>query len=254
MRPLILITNDDGISAPGIQKLIAVVRKLADVIVVAPSQAMSGKSNAITFEHNLKAECRCDDEHYMEYVVNGTPTDCVKLALNVLCKRRPDLLLSGINHGSNASVNIVYSGTMGAVFEGCVNAIPSIGLSHLSHDENEDMTVFLSYIKKIVQHFLINPLPYKVCMNVNFPIEKEVKGIKVCRQADAHWIKEYVEHIESDGSLSYSVSGELQNNERSSQETDLWALEQGYISMVPCKVDFTDFDTIKFLNNQKLDL
>ena len=188
-KPLILITNDDGISAPGIRYLIKIMNDFGEVVVVAPDSPQSGKSSAITIEATLRCnEIIIDDGPQQEYACSGTPVDCVKLAVNKLLSRKPDLCVSGINHGSNSSINVIYSGTMSAAIEGSLEGIPSIGFSLLDYSSNANFSESENYIRKLTKLVLDNGLDNGVSLNVNIPktlLNKPIKGIKLCRQAKA---------------------------------------------------------------------
>ena len=206
-RPLILVSNDDGISAPGIRNLIRIMKVFGDVVVVAPDKPQSGMGHAITIEATLRCDKTViDKDHQVEYACSGTPVDCVKLAVNKLLDRKPDLCVSGINHGSNSSINVIYSGTMSAAVEGALEGIPSIGFSLLDYDHNADFTEAEIYIKKITKSVLENGMDRGVCLNVNIPKLKEdepIKGIKVCRQANANWEEEFEERKDPKGRIYY---------------------------------------------------
>ena len=188
-KPLILVVNDDGINAPGIRKLIAIMNDFGEVVVVAPDGPQSGKGHAITIEATIRCDkVIMDDGPQTEYSCSGTPVDCVKLAVNKILTRKPDLCVSGINHGSNSSINVIYSGTMSAAVEGALEGIPSIGFSLLDHSHEADFSEGEEYIRKIVKSVLEKGLPEGVCINVNIPKTEDVKklkGVKVCRQAKA---------------------------------------------------------------------
>jgi len=239
-RPLILVTNDDGVFAKGIKALVEATLPFGDVVVFAPDTARSGMSNAITVYNAVTYTKLSSKEGLTIYSSNGTPTDCVKLACHVLFQeRRPDLLLSGINHGSNASVNVIYSGTMGAVFEGCMNGTPSIGFSLCDHDPDADFSPSIPYIRTIIEETLKKPLPWGVCLNVNMP-EGDIKGVKVCRQALGYWKEEYEAQQNENGQTGYWLTGRFVCRDEHVEDTDDWALANGYVSIVPCNVDLSD--------------
>ncbi len=242
-KPLILITNDDGDSAKGIEVLTRLMQQLGDVIVVSPDGQRSGQSNALTINQPIRYKKIQEQEGLIWYTCTGTPTDCVKLALNGIVDRKPDLLVAGVNHGSNAAINVVYSGTMGAVIEGCVNGIDSIGFSILDHSLNADFSNMEPYIVEIAKKVLTNGLPAGVCLNVNSPCEN-IKGIKIASQCTGNWIKEYENRTDPHGRPYFWLVGHFQNNEPENEETDEWVLEQGYVSIVPTKIDLTDYDFI----------
>lgn len=245
-RPIILITNDDGYDSDGIRKLAGIARRFGKVVIVAPVHQQSGKSSALTSEHPLKLSLVSKEDGLEVYSCNGTPTDCVKLAFFTLFReRRPDLLLSGINHGSNSSVNALYSGTIGAAMEGCVNQISSIAFSCVQTSSVLDDN-FSSIVGKMIGETLESPLPSGTMLNVNFPIG-EVEGLSFCRQADAKWSEEYVK--DADDPDSYHLSGYFDNREPHSEDTDEWALSHHLVSVVPLRVDFTDYDYLNVLKN-----
>lgn len=247
-RPLILITNDDGDTANGINVLTKLMMQIGDVVVMAPDGPRSGQSNAITVSHPLRYTKIEETEGLVRYKCNGTPTDCVKLALHDVLDRKPDLLVSGINHGSNAAINIIYSGTMGAVLEGCENGITSIGFSITDHSYSADFSNFEKYILQITRETLKNGLPYGVCLNVNAPMGP-IKGIKVARQCKGNWTEEYAKRVDPHGRTYFWLTGYFNNHEPQSHDTDEWALANGYVSIVPSKIDLTDYQIIKDLNN-----
>lgn len=241
MRPYILITNDDGIDAPGITKLTEIMSKLGDIILVAPDGARSGQSNAITVTKPLRYKLVSEEKGIKRYVSNGTPTDCVKLALNQIVERKPDLLVSGINHGSNATINVIYSGTMGAVFEGCENEIPAIGFSIDDHSFKADFSHFEPYILKICEETLKNGLPERVCLNVNAPLGK-IKGVKVARQCNGKWVEEFIERKHPMmGERYFWLTGRFDNKEEESKDTDQWAIKNSYVSIAPTTIDMTAY-------------
>ncbi|RLD36926.1 MAG: 5'/3'-nucleotidase SurE [Bacteroidetes bacterium] len=253
-RPKILVTNDDGINAQGIRFLIDVVRDLGDVIVVAPDSPQSGMGHAITVNSPLRIKMIVEEDGYQEYSCNGTPVDCVKLGEQVVLKGKPDLLVSGINHGSNAAVNIVYSGTMAAAIEGCIDRIPSIGFSINDFSHNLNFEPTRKYIKHIAAQVLEKGLKNGICLNVNFPIIENIKGIKVTRQADACWREEFDSRIDPRGGNYYWLTGKFVSRDNG-HENDINTMEEGYVSVVPVKIDLTAYnqiDTLKYLelNNE----
>lgn len=253
-KPLILVTNDDGISAPGIRALISVMKQLGDVIVVAPDSPQSATGHAITINNTLYInKIDIDPDVEREYSCSGTPVDCVKFAVNEILDRKPDLCVSGINHGSNSSINVIYSGTLSAAVEAGIEGIPAIGFSLLDYDWNADFEPAKPFIKKIAQQVLEQGLPEGVIINVNFPklSEKDIKGIKVCRQAKATWIERFDKRKNPQGREYYWLTGEFINMDQG-EDTDEWALENGYISLVPVQFDLTAYHAIQTLNNWKL--
>lgn len=243
-RPLILISNDDGITAPGIRKLIGIMNQLGDVVVVAPDGPQSGKGHAITIDGILRADTITIDEGpQKEYSCSGTPADCVKLAVNVILKRKPDLLVSGINHGSNSSINVIYSGTMSAAVEGSLENIPSIGFSLCDFSWEANFEPAAAYIKKIAEKVLDKGLPRGVCLNVNIPkpSEEKYKGIKICRQTKGNWEEEFDERIDPRGRDYYWLTGKFVNYDKE-EDNDEWALTNNYISVVPINSDLTSYE------------
>lgn len=248
-RPLILVSNDDGYSAPGLKALIKVVKDYGEVMVVAPDQGASGMSHALTIKSPLRASLVSNEEGIAIYKVNGTPVDCIKLASSQLLDRKPDLIVSGINHGSNSSISIVYSGTMGAAIEGSINNIPAIGFSLCSHDYNANFDLSIKYAQTIVEQVLKNGLPNNTCLNVNFPniAESEFKGLKVCRQAKGAWKEEFEKRTDPHGGSYYWLTGEFENYENGSTDSDEWALNNNYASIVPVTTDYTNYGAIETL-------
>ena len=251
-KPLILIVNDDGINAPGIRKLISIMNDFGEVVVVAPDGPQSGKGHAITIESTIRCDkVTIDNGPQTEYSCSGTPVDCVKLAVNKLVTRKPDLCVSGINHGSNSSINVIYSGTMSAAVEGALEGIPSIGFSLLDYSHEADFSEGEKYIREITQSVLDNNLPDGVCLNVNIPKsvdDKKIKGIKVCRQAKANWVEEFDEREDPKGRKYYWLTGKFVNYDKG-DDTDERALENHYISVVPVQFDVTAYHAISKLNN-----
>ncbi|MEZ5195034.1 MAG: 5'/3'-nucleotidase SurE [Bacteroidales bacterium] len=239
-KPTILITNDDGIFAPGIRKLISIARTMGKVVVVAPDSPMSGMSHAITVKTPLRLRKLAEDADYVEYSCNGTPVDCVKLGEKVVLDEMPDLVLSGINHGSNALVNIVYSGTMAAVLEANIDGIPAIGFSILDYSHSADFSAVDDYLKAIIQNVLNNGLPEAVCLNVNIPaVQREfIRGIKICKQAKGRWEEKFDERIDPHQRNYYWLTGSFKNGD-TDKGTDSWALANNYISVVPVHHDLT---------------
>jgi 5'/3'-nucleotidase len=254
-KPLILVTNDDGITAPGIRALIEVMNTLGDVYVVAPDSPQSGMGHAITINDTLycdKVEVH-KEEPQKEYRCSGTPVDCVKLAVNEILKRKPDLCVSGINHGSNSSINVIYSGTMSAAVEAGTQGIPSIGFSLLDYSLEANFEPVKKYVKKVAEECLKNGLPSGVVLNVNFPkaSAKELKGLKVCRQANAHWIENFDKRTNPLGREYYWLTGEFVNEDKG-EDTDEWALAHNFVSVVPVQFDLTAHHAIKDINSWDL--
>ncbi|MCK5855847.1 MAG: 5'/3'-nucleotidase SurE [Bacteroidales bacterium] len=251
-KPLILVTNDDGITAPGIRKLIELMRKLGKVVVVAPEDPQSAMSHAITIKCPLVYKEIEITEDYKEYSLNGTPVDCVKFGLHRLLERKPDLIVSGINHGSNASINIIYSGTMGAALEGAMGEIPAIGFSILDYNHDADFSRSEEYILKIAKQVLEQGLDKGIALNVNFPklvADNDYKGLKICRQSKAYWKEDFAERNDPrNGKPYFWLTGTFTVNEND-ESTDEWALENYYVSIVPVQFDFTAYQQIEKLKN-----
>ena len=251
-KPLILVVNDDGINAPGIRKLISIMNDFGEVVVVAPDGPQSGKGHAITIEDAIRCDkVIMDNGPQTEYACSGTPVDCVKLAVNKLLTRNPDLCVSGINHGSNSSINVIYSGTMAAAIEGALEGIPSIGFSLLDHSIAANFSEGEEYIRKITKSVLEKGLPEGVCINVNIPksVEgKKLKGIKICRQAKGNWEEEFDQRVDPKGRKYYWLTGKFVNYDKG-EDTDEIALENHYISIVPVQYDITAHSAISKLND-----
>jgi 5'-nucleotidase len=242
-QPVILITNDDGISAPGIRNLVEAVKGLGKIVVVAPDKPQSGMGHAITIGTPLRLHPM---HHLFEGVeawqCSGTPVDCVKLAVDKVLRRKPDLCLSGINHGSNHSINVIYSGTMSAAVEAAIESIPSVGFSLLDYSVEADFTASRKYVRIIVEEVLAHPLDKHLILNVNFPAipDSLIKGIKVCRQAYAKYEEDFLERNDPTGKKYYWLTGKFVNFDRG-RDTDVWALEHNYVSVVPVQFDMTNY-------------
>lgn len=253
-KPLILVTNDDGIVAPGIKALISVMKTIGDVVVVAPDSPQSAMGHAITINSTLHIDkINLDDEVLSAYSCSGTPVDCVKLGVHEILKRKPDICVSGINHGSNSSINVIYSGTMSAAVEAGIEGIPAIGFSLLDYNWNADFEAVKDFVKTITLQVLQNGLPKGVVLNVNFPKRKkeDIQGIKICRQAKASWVEEFDKRTNPQGKEYYWLTGQF-INEDSGDDTDEWALANGYVSVVPVQFDLTAHDAIDNLKTWKL--
>jgi len=249
-KPLILVTNDDGITAPGIRTLIEVMKTVGDVVVVAPDSPQSAMGHAITVNSTLFVEkVKVDKGNQLEYSCSGTPADCVKLAVDQILERKPDLCVSGINHGSNSSINVIYSGTMSAAIEAGIEGIPAIGFSLLDYSWNANFEATKSFVKKITENVLKEGLPKNVVLNVNFPKlpKQELKGIKICRQARASWQEEFDKRTNPQGRVYYWLTGKFVNLDHG-EDTDEWALKNGYVSVVPVQFDLTAHHCIQTLN------
>ena len=251
MKPLFLITNDDGLGAKGIQTLIRIARELGDIVVMAPERNSSGSAHSFTGSRPLRVQTISEIDGCMIYTCDGTPVDCVKLGEEYFCPRRPDFLLSGINHGSNSSINVLYSGTMGAVIEASVSGIPAIGFSLLNHSSDADFEPSIPYVKGIIKIAIEKGLPAQVALNVNVPVPKDgkLRGVRVCRQSQARWIDSYEKRIDPHKRPYYWLTGRFECNDVV-EDTDQWALEHGYVSIVPTTTDFTAF---RVLNQIKED-
>lgn len=252
-RPLILVTNDDGISAPGIRTLISAMNELGDVIVVAPDSPQSAMGHAITINSTLQCnQVKIDDGPQIEYSCSGTPADCVKLGINEILDRKPDICVSGVNHGSNSSINVIYSGTMSAAVEASIEGIPAIGFSLLDYSWNANFNEIKKYLVNITKQALLNGIPKGNALNVNFPKlkEKDIKGIKICRQANAYWVEKFDKRVNPQGKEYYWLTGEFINKD-SGHDSDEWALANGFISIVPVKFDMTDHENISYIKKWK---
>jgi 5'-nucleotidase len=242
-KPLILVTNDDGLEAKGLKELIEVVKPMGRIVVVAPSEAQSGMSHAITVKNPLRMKKMHEEPDLLMVKCNGTPVDCVKLACNQLLKEKPALLVSGINHGSNSSTSVFYSGTLGATLEGCINEIPSIGFSLLSIESNADFTAAKTIVRKFIIKVMENGLPASVCLNVNIPKggADEIRGIRICRQNRGYWREEFEKRVDPAGRHYFWLTGYYHNSEPEAEDTDEWALRNNYVAVVPLQTDLTAY-------------
>lgn len=246
-QPLILITNDDGLNAQGISVLTEYMQKLGQVVVVAPNGGRSGSACSITPLMPVTLKLEREEENLLAYSCSGTPVDCVKLAYEKVVPRKPDLLVSGINHGDNASISLHYSGTVGAVVEGCMKGIPSIGYSLRTKSLTCDFQPYLGVVKKVASYVLKNGLPRDVFLNVNFPEVPVLKGISVCRMARGIWQSEWKD---TDTPGAYQLTGSFTNLEPETEGTDYWALDHGLAAITPLTLDMTYYpslETLKFL-------
>jgi 5'-nucleotidase len=252
-KPLILISNDDGITAPGIIALVDAVKDLGEVIVVAPDSPQSAMGHAVTISKPLRLSKTSLYGEIDSYQCSGTPADCVKIAVDKIMHRKPDLLLSGINHGSNSSINVLYSGTMSAAMEGGIEGIPSAGFSLCDFAYEADFTLAAKIARQVAQKILLESLPKGVILNVNIPKieEKDLQGIKICRQANAKWQEEFDERQDPNGRKYYWLTGKFINFDNG-QDTDEWALANNYVSIVPVQYDLTAHHAIANLNQWKL--
>jgi 5'-nucleotidase len=250
-KPIILITNDDGLTAPGIRNLAEAVKDLGRVVVVAPDKPQSGMGHAITIGFPL----RMQQLHIMDGIetwqTSGTPVDCVKLAVDKVLHRKPDICLSGINHGANHSINVIYSGTMSAAIEASIESIPSIGFSLLNYSMEADFSAAKKYARIIVEKILSKKQDKHLCLNVNIPKVDEslIKGIKICRQAYAKYVEDFDERKDPAGKNYYWLTGEFKNFDKG-KDTDVWALENNYVSVVPVQFDLTNYKLKKQLEKK----
>ena len=258
-RPLILISNDDGYQAKGINSLVDMLRDMADILVCAPDSARSGFSCAFSATTPLRLEKRHEEQGIAIWSSNGTPVDCVKLALHeLLPNRRPNLVIGGINHGDNGSVNSHYSGTMGVVLEGTMKYIPSVAFSLCDHDENADFEPLRPYIRQVTEQVLREGLPKGVCLNMNFPkpltaqsssTSSPYKGVRVCRMAQGRWLNEITKCHHPRGYDYYWMVGHYSNDEPDADDTDNWALTHGYIAITPTRIDVTAYEAMETLRH-----
>ena len=258
-RPLILISNDDGYQAKGINQLVEMVCEYGDIIVCAPDTARSGMACAFSATIPLTLTLQHKEAGLEIWSCNGTPVDCVKMALSELCPRKPDLVIGGINHGDNASVNTHYSGTMGVTMEGCMKYIASIAFSLCDHHADADFKPLEPYIRQMVQRLLAKGLPQGVCLNVNFPLLPKVtgdhpettgyKGVRVCRMARGTWGNEVTRCHHPRGYDYWWMVGHYQNNEPEAEDTDRWALDHGYVAITPTRSDVTAYEAFENLKD-----
>lgn len=243
-EPIILITNDDGVTAPGIAALVDAVRDLGKIVVIAPDKAQSGMGHAITIGTPLRmVRVNQFGDKIEAYSCNGTPVDCVKLAVDKILHRRPDICLSGVNHGANHSINVIYSGTMSAALEAAIESIPSVGFSLLDYSLEADFSGAKKYARMIVEQILnTTSIEKHLCLNVNFPAisVEALKGLKICRQAYAKYEEDFAERIDPNGKKYYWLTGEFVNFDKG-KDTDVWALNHNYASVVPVQFDLTDY-------------
>lgn len=250
--PLILVTNDDGITAPGIGHLVGVMKGLGEVIVVAPNRPQSGMGHAITVGDTLRIKETRVFPGVIAYECSGTPADCVKMARHYVLKdqRQPDLVVSGINHGSNTSISVLYSGTMSAAIEAAIEGTPAIGYSLCDYSAEADFSHTLDYVKRIAEQVLRKTLPKGVALNVNFPPKRNesIKGIRICRQANAKWVEDFDERRDPNGRKYFWMTGNFVNFDKG-EDNDEWAIANNYISVVPSQFDLTAHHAIPTLND-----
>jgi 5'-nucleotidase len=244
-RPYILVTNDDGINSPGILALVEAMEKIGDVAVVAPERQQSAMSSALTLHYPLKVKSHNHNNQFFGYSVDGTPSDCVKMAVNSLLKRKPDLVVSGINHGQNTSINVLYSGTVSGAIEGIIAGIPSIAFSSSSHDHGTNLDSCKYYAEMITRRFIEIENRDNLLLNVNIPdMDKEsLRGVKVCRLSDSRWADRYEKRNDPFGNTYYWFAGSF-IIEGDDEETDDVAIQKGFVTLTPLKISFTDFDSI----------
>jgi len=248
-KPLILITNDDGVHSKGILSLIEAIKSLGEIVVLAPDSARSGMSSAITPYIPLRVFQLKREDNLTVYSCTGTPVDCVKLAINEILDRKPDLVISGINHGSNAAICVVYSGTMGAALEGCIFDIPSFGISLANHSPNANFSEAAKYARIVAEKILKESLPEGVCLNVNVPDREDIKGMKICSQTPGRWVSEFLKSKDALGKDVYWLTGVFENFSPDDENTDEWALANAYVSVVPCKIDLTAYHIVAQLKH-----
>jgi 5'-nucleotidase len=241
---LILLTNDDGLYAAGLRTLLDVMEEFGKVVLISTLESQSGMSQALTVKTPLRVKLLEENEKHRIYTCNGTPTDSIKLAINQLLDRAPDFVASGVNHGANSSVSILYSGTMAAALEGCLYGICSAGFSLNSFSPAADFSVCSKYIRIVMKNLISNGLPIGICLNVNIPAvkESEIRGIKICRQSKGNWKEEFEKRKDPMGKTYYWLTGKYFNHEPESTDTDEWALANNYVSLVPVSVDMTAHD------------
>jgi len=241
-RPVILITNDDGVTAPGIMNLVAAVKDFGKIVVVAPDKPQSGMGHAITIGQPLRLHKLHTIDNVETWSCTGTPVDCVKLAVDKILHRKPDLCLSGINHGANHSINVIYSGTMSAAVEAAIESIPSVGFSLLDYRIDADFTGARKFVRIIVEKMLHTKLDKHTVLNVNIPsvAPELLKGYKICKQAYAKYVEDFIERKDPHGRHYYWLTGEFVNFDKA-KDTDVWALDNNYVSVVPVQFDLTNY-------------
>ena len=252
-KPLILITNDDGISAKGIRSLYEAVKDFGDVVIIAPDSPQSGMGHAITINEPLRLDQSNIFSEVEAYACSGTPVDCVKLGVFEVLDRRPDLVVSGINHGANTATNVLYSGTMSAAVEAAMENIPSIGFSLDSFDANADFSIAKEVARKVVSNVLENGMPEEICLNVNIPYvgTAEFKGMKVCRQAHAYWEDSFEKRKDQFNRPYYWLTGDFKGHD-DTEDTDLYWIDKGFATIVPTQFDMTAYEAMKELEKWEL--
>lgn len=251
-RPLILVSNDDGIQAKGLHELIKFLSPLGELIIMAPDSPRSGSGCALTVTQPVHYSLVRKEVGLALYKCTGTPADCIKLAMNTVVDRKPDLVIGGINHGENSAVSVHYSGTMGIAIEGCLSGIPSIGFSLRDFSKDADFSPCEKYVKSICQKVLMEGLPELTCLNVNIPAVREPKGVKICTQTIGRWKKEYEPCAHPKVGNYYWLSGEFINEDPDNEANDLWALDRDYVSIIPTTVDATHYQFMETLKNWDL--
>lgn len=241
-RPLILVSNDDGITAKGISELIKFLRPLGEIVVMAPDTPRSGTACSLTVKEPIHYQLLRKEVGLTVYKCSGTPTDCVKLAFHTVLERKPDLVIGGINHGDNSAVNVHYSGTMGVVMEGCLKGVPSVAFSLCSHKADADFEPAGEYIRDIVRKLLEKGLPPLTCLNVNIPNTKELKGVRICQQSQGQWVNEWEHFAHREDTQYYWLTGEFQQTDTENEKSDRWALANDYIAITPTTVDMTAYE------------
>lgn len=252
-KPLILVSNDDGITSPGILTLVNTMKQIGEVIVVAPDSPQSGMGHAITVGESLRLEENFIFPGVKAFECSGTPADCVKIARHYVLRnqRQPDVIVSGINHGSNSSISVLYSGTMSAAIEGAIEGTPSIGFSLCDYGHKSDMSHTERYVRMITEQVLKKGLPKGVALNVNIPAKKNepIKGIKICRQANAKWVEDFDQRVDPNGRKYFWMMGNFVNFDKG-EDNDEWAIANNYVSVVPCQFDLTAHTAIPQLNEE----
>jgi 5'-nucleotidase len=248
-KPLILISNDDGITAPGLRVLVEEMSAIGEVVVVAPDKPQSAMGHAITVMQPLRLKESDIFGSVKAFECSGTPADCVKLALDKVCERRPDIMVSGINHGPNYSINVIYSGTMSAAVEAAIDGVQAIGFSLCDYSHDADFSHCREHVRHIASTLLKNPLPYGTLLNVNIPKTDKVNGIKICRQAGAKYAENFDERKDPSGKTYYWMTGKFINLDPEDNDTDLWAIDHDFVSVVPTKFDLTSNSFIQHLRN-----
>jgi 5'-nucleotidase len=252
-KPLILVTNDDGITSKGILTLVNAMKEIGDVLVVAPDSPQSGMGHAITVGETLRLEENFIFEGVKAFECSGTPADCVKMARHFVMRdqRQPDLVVSGVNHGSNTSISVLYSGTMSAAIEGAIEGTPAIGFSLCDFSHAADFSHTEQYIKKIAKQVLEKGLPKGVALNVNFPARQSepLRGVRICRQANAKWIEDFDMRKDPNGRRYFWMLGNFVNFDKG-EDNDEWAIANNYVSVVPCQFDLTAHSAIPVLNEE----